>query len=597
MKSSEPFFSLLISIGVGVHASPWSSLNETLGGRLRVATPLALPCFTKYGDKPNGVDESFCTTIREEWKTNDLRVSTAGSFMNLQSEMCLSDPEDQCLIDNTVSPASIPSGNSTCNQGSIPSYYIQVACAEDVAAAFKFAEEYDIRLTIKNSGHDFMTRNSGKHSLSLWTHHLQDLSYSKSFIPQGCREDVGAVMTVGVGVDGNTAHYFADEHDSMIIGPYSPTVTVSAGWVMGGGHGVLAPVYGLGVDRVVEFRIVTPDGVERMVNACQDPDLFWALRGGGGGTFGVVLSATHRVEPKVPLAFADIHLPPNITADTALAWIQILVEESLDWGQAGWGGHVGGTFVTHFNPLPTLTRDNSTAARAAFRRPVDFALAHGGTANVAVYTGWLEIWERFLLPLDGEQGGNAGMGSSRLLPPDLFATPEGHAQILEYIRTAQTLGFDPVNFYTPVSTPFTYGRIKDVTPANDSDVGRGTSVHPAWYRSLWHLQTIGSMAWNSSYAQRLGFLTNLTAATRAAEGLAGPYAGTHFNEANPFADGWRESYWGGENYERLLEIKKRYDPKGLLKCWKCIGFEDEDVASDRFRCQGKLQEDVQRAFA
>ncbi|KAI1506305.1 hypothetical protein F5X99DRAFT_404370 [Biscogniauxia marginata] len=594
MKPSELFPCLLVGVGIGVSASPWPSLNATLGGRLKIATPLALPCFASYGGRPNYVDQPLCATVREGWKTNDLRVSTAGSFMNLQSEMCLSDPADQCLVDNTVSPAGIPSGNSTCNQGSVPSYYIQVAGAEDVAAAFKFAGEHGVRLTIKNSGHDFMMRNSGKDSLSLWTHHLQDLAYHESFIPQGCKENLGAVMTAGVGVDGNTAHYFADAHDSMIIGLYSPTVPVSAGWVMGGGHGVLAPVYGLGVDRVVEFHIVTPDGVERTVNACQDPDLFWALRGGGGGTFGVVLSATHRVEPKIPLAFADIHLPSNITSETALEWIQILVEESLDWGEAGWGGHVGGTFVTHFNPLPALTRDNGTAARAAFKRPSEFALARGGTVNIAVYSSWLEIWERFLLPLDSEQGGNAGMGSSRLLPPELFATPAGHAQILGYIRYAQTLGFDPVGFYTPVSTPFTYGRIKSAAVDGPD---RGTSVHPAWYRSLWHLQTIGSLAWNSTYPERLAFLTNLTSATRAAEVLAGPRAGTHFNEANPFAAGWRDSYWGRDNYERLARVKRRYDPRGLLKCWKCVGFEDADVRAGRFVCQGRLQGDVDRAFA
>ncbi|KAI1489162.1 hypothetical protein F5X96DRAFT_642203 [Biscogniauxia mediterranea] len=152
MKPLELLFPLLISIGIGVHASPLSSLKATLGRRLRVATPLALPCFTSNEGRPNGINESTCTLVREEWETNNLRVLTPGSFMNLQSGMCLSDPEDQCLVDNTVSPAGMPSENSTCNQGSAPSYYIQVTCAEDVAAVFKFTEEHEIRLTIKNSG-------------------------------------------------------------------------------------------------------------------------------------------------------------------------------------------------------------------------------------------------------------------------------------------------------------------------------------------------------------------------------------------------------------------------------------------------------------
>lgn len=69
----------------------------------------------------------------------------------------------------------------------------------------------------------------------------------------------------------------------------------------GGGHSVLSPVYGLGVDRVLQYKIVTPDGQLRTANECQNSDLFWALRGGGGGTFGVVLEATHKAEKQLTI--------------------------------------------------------------------------------------------------------------------------------------------------------------------------------------------------------------------------------------------------------------------------------------------------------
>lgn len=60
-------------------------------------------------------------------------------------------------------------------------------------------------------------------------------------------------------------------------------------------------MYGLGVDRVVQIKVVTPDGRFRTVNECQDSDLFWALRGGGGSAFGVVTELTMRVEPQLTL--------------------------------------------------------------------------------------------------------------------------------------------------------------------------------------------------------------------------------------------------------------------------------------------------------
>jgi hypothetical protein len=436
-----------------------------------------------------------------------------------------------------------------------------------------------------------MTRNSGKGTLSLWTHNLQHMEYRNSFVPQGCKDDVGRVMIVGAGTPSGDAHVFADKHDSVILGPYSPSVAVSAGWLLGGGHGVLGPVYGMGADRVVEFQIVTPDGKQRIVNACQNPDLFFALRGGGGSSFGVVLSATHSVIPRKPIAFADIHLPSNISTDTALAWIKLLVDESLEWGRQGWGGHVAGTYVTHFNPLSDFISDDGTKARASFERVTNFALAHGGTSNIAVYPNWLYIWNKFLLPLDSMQGGNMGMGSSRLLPDELFATEEGKEKIMSYLRSIAEIGFNPVNFYTPVTTPFVYQRLQD--PKSYATKDFGTALTPAWYRSLWHMQTIGSMAWNSSYQDRLRYVTNLTNSTVQLEALAGPDAGTHFNEANPFMTGWQESYYGRENYNKLLKIKAKYDPENILTCWKCIGFQDKkDIASSRYHCQGKLQQDV-----
>lgn len=64
---------------------------------------------------------------------------------------------------------------------------------------------------------------------------------------------------------------------------------------------MLSPVFGLGVDRVLQFRLITPDGEIRIANACQNDDLFWALRGGGGGTFGVVLEVSYKAERRLPL--------------------------------------------------------------------------------------------------------------------------------------------------------------------------------------------------------------------------------------------------------------------------------------------------------
>lgn len=70
---------------------------------------------------------------------------------------------------------------------------------------------------------------------------------------------------------------------------------------MNGGYGPLTKQYGLGVDQWLEALVVTPDGELRVANAETNPDLFWAIRGGGGGTFGIVVQATWKAYPSVPV--------------------------------------------------------------------------------------------------------------------------------------------------------------------------------------------------------------------------------------------------------------------------------------------------------
>ena len=72
-----------------------------------------------------------------------------------------------------------------------------------------------------------------------------------------------------------------------------------AGWLAGGGHSPLTPAYGLGVDNVRQVEIVLPNGDVKIANACQNEVLYFAVRGGGGGTFGVVTNITYKAIDKV----------------------------------------------------------------------------------------------------------------------------------------------------------------------------------------------------------------------------------------------------------------------------------------------------------
>lgn len=212
----------------------------------------------------------------------------------------MSNATDQCLLDNLSPTDPLAFTNKSCNQGSVSEYYIEVHSTSDIIAAPEFSKETGIRLLIKNSSHDYLGHSSLKGSLALWIRKIGLISRNPRFVPEGFSAstfDTIDTITTGAGVNSQEAYEFADAQNVTFVGGYASTIGVSGGWVQGGGHSVLSPVLGLGIDRVVQFKVVTPDGVLRIVNQCQNTDLFWALRGGGGGTFGVVMEATHRVEP------------------------------------------------------------------------------------------------------------------------------------------------------------------------------------------------------------------------------------------------------------------------------------------------------------
>lgn len=569
----------------------WEAFNTSLNGRLQYQLPLALSCFSKYNGSPNTMNEALCSQIRENYGSPVLRAGDAGATMNAQDDACLSFPDDQCLLDNTVTPAALPSSNSSCNQGNLGSYVLEVQDETDIMAAFDLARQHRVPLSIKNTGHDYMTRNTLKGSLTLWVHNLQEMTYHESFTPEGCHLDdtdhvYGTALTIGTGVSSDDATAFATEHNTTLLVGSSPTVSVSGGWVLGAGHSVLSPVYGLGIDRVLQFKVVTPDGVVRMSNACQNTDLFWALRGGGGGTFGVVLDATHRVEPEMPIAVADMRLPSNASEDTALEWLALQATHGLSFGRQGWGGHAAGTYLTHVNPMPEIANlsDGGAAARNSVKVASDFISSKGGTSVVEVLPTWNEAWQKYIKPAARPVGSIQIIGG-RLWPQALFETQEGIDAIMSYTRNLSQLGASPAKAYMPTDMPFL---------VEGSEVGydTNTSTNPVWYSALWIYGGPAVMAWNSTYEERLEAVVNLTKSTELAEEVIGPGGGAYVHESSVFTKDWQESYWG-TNYDRLLEIKNKYDPDSLLNCWKCVGFKEESVSSEEFKCQGRLQMEVE----
>lgn len=480
-----------------------------------------------------------------------------------QSSMCASNATsaDECLLNISDPKDAGAFEQKSCNQGEVPPFYIEVKEANDAVQAFKYAARSGGKIAIKNSGHTFQKDSSQKGALMLWTRNLRTLKRDRAFVPEGCsaRESF-SVITTGAGINCGEAYDFAEDNDATIVCAYSATVGLSGGFVQSGGHGVLSPSLGLAVDRVVQFTVVTPDGRVRKANACQNRDLFWALRGGGGGTFGVVIDATHRVENRIPIALASIGVDPA-SKIAVYGFMEALVDDTLALAKDGWGGHIYGNKIVYVNPKMT----SEAQARRSMNKMIQVARRYGGTANITIVPSFHTIYKDYIIP-SAQPVGLLTLINLRLMPDRVFFTPQLKRNLKQYFKEFIDAGNLP---YIPVSGPYT---VKDTT--------KGTSALPAWKNTIWEFGDAAYWKWNQTLDERIQTVESVQQLSAKYKTLTDG-GGAYRNEGNPFNPDWQRDNFGGL-YGPLLEVKKRYDPKGVLHCHKCIGWTDEDSQASCF---------------
>ncbi|KAJ7754480.1 FAD-binding domain-containing protein [Mycena metata] len=545
-----------------VTATQWAALNSSIGGRLHVGIPLARPCFT-LADTAGNINATECAAVRQGWTNNLFLVEQFGAYMNTQWGSCQATAQT-CLIDGlNVSDPTPSDPPNVCEQGSVPPYYIDVRDASDVRKAFAFSEINGVPLVVKNTGHDYKGRSSAPGSLALWTHNLQSLSYNESFVPVGCSASHAKPgVTMGAGSIFNDIVAFAEENNITVMTGAESTAGASGGWVMGGGHGALANTLGLGVDRVLQFKIVTPTGLYLTANECQNTDLFWALRGGGGGTFGVVLESTTLASPKLTLQVAFAAFSRTNTNATR-GFYEVVVNNSVRWAEQGFGG-----YIEPFQALYVTPKLNSTESSATMQPLFDYVTSLAPTdPGVEILSLELPSYGTFYQTFIANAGAPVGENAviaSRLIPAANFGDADGRAALVDaLIQTLAHVTFD----MTLIAT----------TPYNVPDDG-STSVTPAWRTAIWHVVAEGGWDGAMPVADEQAAYTGISGAANYLRAITPDAA--YQNEADVHEPNHEVSFWG-TNYPRLLQIKQKYDPDNLLECWHCVGY---DPLSPRFSC-------------
>jgi FAD/FMN-containing dehydrogenase len=164
----------------------------------------------------------------------------------------------------------------------------------DVVAALDFAREHRLRLVVKGGGHSYQGTSSAPDSLLVWTRAMNAVTLHDAFVPRGCAMPPQPAVSAGGGAIWMQLYDAVTTRAGRYVQGGGCTTVGVAGLVQSGGFGSFSKHYGLAAAGLLEAEVVTADGAVRIANACTNPDLFWALKGGGGGTFGVVTRLTLR---------------------------------------------------------------------------------------------------------------------------------------------------------------------------------------------------------------------------------------------------------------------------------------------------------------
>ncbi|KAL4922038.1 hypothetical protein BDW62DRAFT_207823 [Aspergillus aurantiobrunneus] len=247
----------------------WDNLNASLSGNLIATIPIGSVCHTNTSFAP--YSRQKCSELQSHWSIPATHYQDPSS------------PMAACWANFSCSPFT-------------------AGCTLKV---LHFTTRHNIRLSIRNTGHDYLGKSTAPGSVALWTHNLKSIEYKPNYTTSWY---AGPALRVGAGIQGleaqDVAHRSGKGH--VIVSGHSPDIGFAGGYTQGGGHGPLASRYGLAADQVLEWEVVTAKGGILTAFPGQNADLYWALAGGGGGTFAVVVRMTVRMYPEEQTASASL---------------------------------------------------------------------------------------------------------------------------------------------------------------------------------------------------------------------------------------------------------------------------------------------------
>ena len=478
-------------------------------------------------------------------------------------------------------------------------YAVAAKSTIDVVAAVNFARTHNLRLVIKGGGHSYQGTSQAPDSLLVWTRHMNAIELHEAFVGQGCngRQAPQPAVTVEAGamwIDAYDA--VTTKGDRYVQGGGCTTVGV-AGLIQSGGFGSFSKNYGSAAAGLIEAEIVTADGTVRVANACQHSDLFWGIKGGGGGSLGIITRMTLRTR-ELPETFGAVFGAIKASSDVAY---RALIARAISFYNSAlfnrhWGEQVvfrGDNTLRLDMVFHGLTQQEAESTWAPFLEWVRADSSYSFSNEVRVLTlparhQWDADFMRknapgftvadtrsaaadkhFLWPGDQGQVGQFLYGFQSAWLPDSLLVEDRQPDLVNALFESSR--------QWQISLHFNKGLAG--APSEEIAAAKNTAMNPGVLNAF-ALAICGGEG-PPAYTGLPGKGPNLALAQYEAGRMEkamnelrriAPNAGAYVSESNYFQPDWQTAFWGS-NYPKLAQVKKHYDPEGLFYMWHGVGSE------------------------
>lgn len=490
------------------------------------------------------------------------------------------------------------------------SYVVAAKNTSDVVSTVNFARENNLRLVVRGGAHSYKGSSNCTDSLMVWTRAMNDIQLHDAFVPKGCEGKLVPQPAVAIGAGA----MWVDVYDAVttkagrfVQGGGCATVGV-AGLISGGGFGSFSKHYGMAAASLLQAEIVTADGAVRIVNEASDPDLFWAIKGGGGGSFGVITQITLKTHV-LPPRFGGVQMDIQAHSDDAY---KILIDHFISFYEENlfnphWGEQA------HFQPnnileirmvVHGLNEQEEEETWKPFldwvkSSPADYSVNKLFIGSMESHHWWDADWRKQNLSksviMDPRPGasakhfywdGNQSEVCIFLHGYESLWLPKSLLQASQRRRLGNAL-FAGSRIWK-LEMHFNKGLAG--APAEAIEAARNTAMNPLVLDAFALVIIAGGKRSMPGFP---GHEPNLKDARKDAHEIDQsmnelrkivPNVGAYVSESDYFEKSWQHSFWGA-NYPRLQAVKEKYDPEGLF-------FVHQGVGTEKWSADGFVRQQI-----